>query len=159
MKSLAPYAGYLIAAFFALVMLATAGCKTAPTDQQRLTASIAVKYATAKYIEKAGPVAAQAARAARVIAVVDQISGLASGDTTVTVDALVAYVSQRLPVDLSPADRLLAGTLIDAAATELRARIGEGALTNLTLLEVKAVLQWVRDGATPYAGAAPGTGS
>lgn len=153
MKQFIPYAGFGCAIIAALVcvVMTLAGCKSAPA-QQTLAASIAVKYATAKYIEKAGSPAQQEARATRVVAVLDQIEGLASGDVQVTVDALVAYVSQRLPADLSPADRVLAGALIEAAAAELKARIGEGALAKDALLQVRAVLKWVREGAAPYSG-------
>lgn len=151
---LTSWQGFSLSCVLILVCIAgivLAGCKTTPTQTQTIAASIAVKYATAKYIEKAGEPALQKARAARVVAVVDQIEGLASGDVQVTVDALVAYVAQRLPVDLSPADRVLAGALIDAAAAELKARIGEGTLPKDGLLQVRSVLQWVREGAAPYA--------
>lgn len=154
MKALLPYSGFILAAIsVVLLALGFTGCASSPTTQQELTASIAVKYATAKYIEKAGAVANQQARAARVVAVVDQIEGLAAGDTTTTVDALVAFVNGRLPVDLSPADRILAGTLIEAAAAELKARVGEGAIAADALLKVRQVLEWVRQGAIPYTAA------
>lgn len=152
LKSLAPYSGFIFAAVLALLFTAVTltGCKTTPTQTQQLTASIAVKYATAKFIEKAGDSAAQTARAGRIVAVLDQIEGLASGDAQTTVDALRAFVAQRLPVDLSPADRVLAGALIDVAAAELKARVGEGTLAGDSLLVVREVFQWVREGAAPY---------
>jgi len=148
MKSLAPYATYIIASLVLALgaIFGLAGCKTAPGT---VTASIAVKYATAKYIEKAGDANAQAARAARVIVVLDQVDQLAAGDSVV-VSALRAYVASRLPADLPPSDRVLAGALIDAAAAELEARIGEGVLSGDSALKVREVLKWVREGAAPY---------
>lgn len=153
LKSLAPYTGIIFTTVLALVCVAVmlAGCASSPSQAQATTARIAVSYATAKYIEKAGSPASQAARAGRVVAVVGQIENLASGDTSVTVSALRAFVAQRLPVDLSPADRVLAGALIDVAAAELEARIGAGDLQSEALLKVREVLKWVREGAAPYA--------
>lgn len=121
-----------------------AGCKTAP---QETTAHLAVSYATAKYVEKAGVNAPE--RAARVLAVVDAVEGVAGGES-VTLDALKAYVLGKLPADLSPADRILAGALVDAAAAELQARVGAGALDPAALLKVRQVLGWIREGAAPY---------
>jgi hypothetical protein len=120
------------------------GCKTAP---QETTAHLAVSYATAKYVEKAG--ANAPARASRVLAVVDAVEGVAGGES-VTIDALKAYVLAKLPADLSPADRILAGALVDAAAAELQARVGAGSLDPAALLKVKQVLGWIREGAAPY---------
>lgn len=154
-----PYAGMVATALLVLVALAVlfvTGCAST-SGTGSTTARVAVSYATAKYVEKAGGAEAQKLRAARVVAVVDQIEGLASGDSSVTVSALRAYVAQRLPVDLSPADRILAGTLIDVAAAELEARIGAGDLKSEALLKVREVLKWVREGAAPYAAASPAT--
>lgn len=148
MKEFAPYIIALVIGGIALACALT-GCKTAP-GQSNVAARVAVTYATAKYIEKADPGEEQARRAQRIVAVLDQIEGLAGGDSSVTVDLLRAYVAQRLPADLSQADRLLAGTLIDVATQELRARIGEGVLSETSLLKVREVLQWVREGATSY---------
>lgn len=135
----------LVLAVVACVLLA--GCKTAPSTA---TASIAVQYATAKYIEKAGTAQQQTVRAARIVQVLDDVDRLATASEAVVVSALRAYVAQRLPVDLSSADRILAGAIIDAAAAELEARVGEGTLPADKLLKVRDVLGWVRAGAAPY---------
>lgn len=141
-----PFAGVLSLVLLLMVFMLLTACKTAP---QEATARLAVSYATAKYIEKAGNENAQHDRAVRVIGVLDLVENLAAGDS-VTIDVLRAYVAQRLPADLSPADRVLAGTLIDLAAQELKARVGEGALKPDTLVKVKSVLQWIREGAAYY---------
>lgn len=132
----------LTVAVFGTIFLA--GCKTAP---QETSAHLAVTYATAKYVEKAGAGAPE--RAARVLALADAVEGVAGGES-VTIDALKAYVLGKLPASLSPADRILAAALVDAAAAELQARVGAGALDPAALLKVKQVLAWIREGAAPY---------
>ena len=136
-----------VAACFLAVFLAgvlTAGCKSGNTVAARL----AVSYATAKYIEKAGP-SGVVERVQRIRAMLDTLEKLSSGEM-VTIDALKAYVAQRLD-HLSPADRVLAGALIDAAVAELEARVGSGVLDPEKLVKVREVLAWVREGTNVFA--------
>ena len=153
LKEFLSHPAMIVAGLILLVagVLSVTACKTAPTEGQQLAAHVAVSYATAKFVEKAGDGTAQAARAARVVQVLDAVQGLADGDSSVTVDVLRVFVIQRLPVDLSPADRTLAGVLIDAAAAELKKRIGDGLVSPDAKLQVKEVLQWIREGAETFA--------
>ena len=137
-----------VAVFLSSVAIATgvvylSGCNS----QQSIAAHLAVSYATAKYIEQGG--ADSAGRAARVLAVADAVQKAASGES-VTVDALRLLVIEHLPPTLSPADKVLAGALIDAAVAELQARIGAGVLKPDSVLKVREVLGWVREGASQF---------
>lgn len=140
---------YLILICAALVTVT--GCKTL-TPAQQTTAHLGVVYATSKYIEQAGPAPDQQARAARVIQVVDELDALSQG-ATATVDELAAFARSKLPASLSPADRVLANSLITIASDELKARIGEGVgqIPPDAKLNVAMVLSWVREGAESFA--------
>ncbi len=133
-------------AFLALFVCgALTGCK--PSEQ--LAARVAVQYSVGKYIEKQSP-AERAERVAQIIATVDLVSSMAENEV-VTIDGLRAYVALRLADKLSPADRLLAGAIIDAAALELKSRVGDGALKPDQLVKVREVLSWVAEAASAYA--------
>lgn len=149
---LAALAGLL--ALIALVFVFT-GCKTQP---QETTAHVAVVFATAKFIEKAGTIPEQQGRALRIITVLGQLDALVAGDET-TVDALADLARSKLPADLSPADRVLANTLIAVATDELKARVGEGVgkIPPDAKIKVALVLSWVREGAESYAQPPVGT--
>lgn len=129
--------------------MSVTGCK----DSERIAARVAVSYATGKYIERSEPGEARARTAGRVLAVVDTVEKM-STDETVTVDALRAYVAQRL-THLSPADRMLAGVLIDEAARALKEKIGDGVIKPDALVKVHEVLSWVREGAISYVPLSP----
>lgn len=135
----------LIASAFILVFIFGAmGCKTSETTVARL----AVSYATAKYIEKAGP-SGTLERVRQIRATLDELEKVATGEA-VTIDALKVYLSQRLQ-NLSPADRALATTLVDIAVSELSARVGTGVLKPDQLVKVREVISWVRDGTNTFA--------
>lgn len=130
------------------VMFAGAASVTACKGGETVAARVAVSYATAKLIEKSEPGEARARKATEILAVVDQVDKLASGDL-MTVDALRAYVATNIH-DLSPADRMLAGVLIDTAAQALKEKIGDGVIDPEKLVKVREVLSWVREGAISY---------
>lgn len=140
----------MIAALAASITLA--GCTALQNflDSNGGTAELGVTYATMKYIEKAGDVDAQIARATRVRLVAEDVKETARGDS-VTVEALKAYVMGRLPADLSPADRFLADALIEALVAELQQRVGIGVLDADQLLVVDTLLEWVIKATTYYA--------
>jgi len=112
---------------------------------------LAVQYATMKYIESAGDDQAQAARAARVRVVVDQVEVRLTDSASI--GALRALVESKLPADLPASDRLLAGALLDAVVAELEGKVDDGLLGPDELLAVQRVLGFVRD-ATAYFGIA-----
>lgn len=133
-----------VAMLAVFVLGALTGCK----PQEQLAAKIAVQYAVGKYVEHQ-PQDARAETAARIAKTVELVSGLAENEQ-VTVDALRAYVAQRLGDKLSPSDKLLAGAIIDAAAVELKARVGDGVLKPDQLVKVREVLSWVAEAAAAY---------
>jgi hypothetical protein len=140
-------AGIMLALLCVVFLICTiGGCKTLP---QETTIRVAVSYAVAKYIEKAGP-AGQLERAQRVLAVVEGVEKWLLGDRDVTVEELRAYVAGNIPTTLSAADRALALTVVDIAVQELRARVGEGVLQPDQKIRVRAVLSWIRGGTASF---------
>lgn len=141
-----------VSALAAALMLASiSGCTTLKQNPQ--SAGLVVKYATLKFVEKAGDAEAQAARAVRVRIVAEDVQKFATGES-VTIAALEAAVRARLPADLSPADRFLVDGLIIAVMQELQERVGAGLLSSEQLLEVKQVIGWVIE-ASAYAAPPP----
>lgn len=133
-------------AFLVLFILGgLSGCK----PESQLAARVAVQYAVGKYIEKVSPID-KVEKVRRIIETARLVSQLAENES-VTIDSLRAYVAQRLADRLSPADRLLAGAIIDAAAIELKNRVGDGVLKPDQLVQVREVLTWVEEAATAYA--------
>lgn len=144
-KFVGNFVSYLaVAAILFAGALSVSGCK----DSERVAARVAVSYSVGKLIEKQEPGEARAAKARAILAVADKVDELASGES-VTVDFLRAYVAQRLD-HLSPADRMLAGVLIDEATRALKEKIGDGVLDPDKLVKVREVLSWVREGAIAY---------
>lgn len=110
---------------------------------------VAVQYATGKYIEAAGPDAMEA-RACKVLSVSDAIAALATDDT-VTLDSLESHALQAVAkAEMTPADRILANTLVAAVVAELRARVDTGVLSDQDRYRVGLVLGWVKQAAGLY---------
>jgi hypothetical protein len=124
--------------------LSLQACKSS----EKLATRVAIQYAVGKYIERQTP-AARVEKAQRIFAAVATIEELAGSDST-TVDALRAYIAQRLD-HLSPADRLAVGTIIDLASEVLKERVGDGVLDGDKLVKVREVLAWVSEAASAYA--------
>ena len=131
-------------ALCAVAVLAISGCSILST--RPATARLAVTYAVGKYIEAADQ---PGERAQRVRAVALKVLEVAQGDS-VTVDVLKVIAINQLPVNLSPADRAMAGAIIDVVVEELKTRISNGILPADQLLTVRAVVQWVADAAASY---------
>lgn len=136
-----------VAVFFLLVFVL--GALTACKPSEQVASKIAVQYAVGKYVERQ-PQDARAETASRISATANLVAGLVENDS-VTVDSLRAYVAQRLGDKLSPADKLLAGAIIDAAAVELKSRIGDGVIKPEARVQVREVLGWVTEAAAAYA--------
>jgi hypothetical protein len=140
-------AAVVAAVLLAIFLVVTvAGCKSLPHET---TIRVAVSYAVAKYIEKAGPTG-QVERARRVLAVVEGVEGWLLGDRDVTVAELRAYVAGNVPTTLSAADRALAFTVIDVAVQALQERMGDGVLPPDQKVRVRAVLEWIRGGTASF---------
>lgn len=141
--------GVLSAAFVAVFLGgALVGCK----QSEQVASRIGLQYAVGKYIEKQAP-AERVEKARKILAAVETLDQLAGSDAT-TVDALRAYIAQRLG-DLSPADRIAVGNLIDLASAALKERVGDGVLKPDDVLKVRDVLSWVREAAGAYVPSAP----
>lgn len=128
-----------------LVLGVLYGCAT--LAERPATARLVVTYAVGKYVEAA---VQPAERAQRVTAVAVNVLALADSTQTLTVDLLKAAALSQLPANLSPADKAMAGAVIDAAVEALRTSIKTGDIPPDQLLTVKSVIQWVIDGAAPY---------
>lgn len=136
------------AALSVLIVLLAAlflpGCTS--LQQGDATAKLAVTYATLKTIEAGDD---HAVRAAEVVAIAREAKRFLNSET-VTVALLEHSVRSRLPVDLSPADRLLADSLIGAVVAELETRVGIGVIDAEQRLVVNQVLGWIIDAASVY---------
>jgi hypothetical protein len=117
---------------------------------------VAVQYATGKYIEGADE-GKEIDRACKIIAVSETVAALATSDT-VTLDGLEAHaLSVVANASMSPADRILANTLVAAVVAELRARVDTGVLSDQDRYRVGLVLGWVKQAAGAYVPVKTGT--
>lgn len=123
------------------------GCKSS----EKVATRIGLQYAVGKYIEKQAP-ESRVEKARAILDAVKVLEELAGRDST-TVDALRAYIAQRLE-HLSPADRIAVGNLIDLASEALKERVGDGVLKPDDVLVVRDVLSWIDEAATAYVPAA-----
>jgi hypothetical protein len=139
----------LAAALVLCAVLSVSACKTTPTNQTALaTAKIATQYATAKYIARV-PAAEQAAKAARVRAVVVAVESIATGET-VSLAVLEGAIRKQLPADLKPEDLIAINGLIAIVMAELQARVGDGLLNPDQRLQVSMVASWVIEATAFY---------
>lgn len=100
-------------------------------------ARITIQYATLKYIDE------DAEKAARVVAVVDQIIAAAEAEP-VTLVNLKLFVDRFVPEDVDAADRLLIANLVNLVNAELSTRLPDG---TVELGDLKTVLGWVKEAA------------
>lgn len=131
--------------FIAALALLFSGCATTAgqsSDQTKLLAKVAVSYAVIKVADK------HPEKAAKILAISHEVRAIAGGESFNTVDLLMAFV--RANVDFSkldPADRMLAGILLDTIGAQLKDRVGSGVLTPDKLLIVGEVAGWIEDAA------------
>lgn len=136
-----------LCSFAVALPIAQTGCTTAGTsaispDQTKLLAKVAVQYAVLKVAEK------HPDKAAKILEISHAVRAVAGSDGFNTVDLLMDFVRVKANIaSLSPADQLLAGTLLDAIQAELKAKIGNGTLTTDKLLIVGEVAGWIEDAA------------
>jgi hypothetical protein len=131
-----PYANLVLLC----ALLTLCACKT--LEQRETGVRIVVTYGTAKFIEKAGTAEAQAARAEKIRTVAQDIRTFMEGNT-VTLGLLEAAIRDRLPANLSPADRVLVNELIALIMMELRAKMDDGLLKPEQKVIVVKVIDWV----------------
>jgi hypothetical protein len=134
------------------------GCTTMQGAFQSLTdpknavaQQITVQYATGKFIEAKGTPAERIARASQVKAVATSIQAVAASDSA-TIAALHELAASKIAAaHLSPSDRLLADSLVNAVVDELSARVAGGTLTPENRVYVSRLLGWVIAAADAYA--------
>lgn len=137
-----------ILAVSVLVAASMAGCAFLKPENAALH-QIAVQYATGKYIEAAND-GEETARACKVIAVSETVATLTSNEA-ITLDELEAHaLAAVVNTNMSPADRILANTLVAAVVAELRARVDTGVLSEQDRYRVGLVLGWVKQAAEMY---------
>jgi hypothetical protein len=125
-----------VAALYLVAALQLAGCGT--VERHETTAKLAVTYATLKGVEKG-------LDPARTRAVAERAKAIVAGDAVTLVGLQEAISTELAGLELSPADRMLAGILVSAIAQELQLRIGVGVLSAEQKVKVGEVLQWVID--------------
>ncbi len=143
-------------ALFATALLAFSclpGCEffsqfTSPKNQ--LVEQIAIQYATGKYIEGEKQPAERVARAVRVGKVAADIKAVAGADDA-TIAALRELAAKQIAgAKLSPADSLLANTLVDAVVLALSEKVASGVLSPDAKVAVDKLLDWVIAAAAAY---------
>lgn len=118
------------------------GCASTSADQQKVIAKLAVSFAVLKVADKSPE------KAARIVAIAQEVKALAGSDGANTVDLLMSLVRAKVAAQkLDAADQLLAGALVDMVGTELKTRLGSGVLTSDKLLVVGEVAGWIVDAA------------
>lgn len=139
----------LTAALALCAALALPACKTFQADSSATQAAkIAVQYGTMRYLGNV-PEAERTSKAARVRAIVSEVSELAKGQP-VTLTLLDEAVRKLLPDDLRPEDAFAINALLGLVMNELRARVGDGLLTEEQLLQVSVVASWVVEATELY---------
>lgn len=122
------------------------GCKT--LSEHSATVQLIVSQAAMRYVEQAVP-SERVARAGRVIAAIAAIEARTSGET-VTIADLASVALTFIPGDLEPSDRALALSIVNIAAQELSRKLGNGTLPQDGVIQVRGVLQAIRDGVAFY---------
>lgn len=136
------------AVWFVSLILAIGLCVTGCKASEKVATKIALQYSVGKYLEKQSPVS-RVAKVGEILEGIRLVEELAGSDAT-TVDALRAYVAQRLS-ELPPSDRLALGAVVDLAAEILKERVGSGALKPDQVVKVREVLSWISEAASAYA--------
>ena len=121
------------------------GCQTLSgifgNTTQATVATIAIEYATGKFIEAAGAdKTRQLSRATDVANVAKSLEAVASGDQT-TIAQLTDLAMQKVTAaKLSQADTLLAAALVQAIVAELGTKIQNGVITKDDVVIIDQVL-------------------
>ncbi len=145
-----PLAFAALAAALLVSLFATLpGCATFGTGQNAVFQQVAVQYAVGKFIE-AKPEAQRVERAVQVKSIAKAVSDVA-GNPDATADTLYALALEKINgASLSPADYLLATTVLAAVSEELKTRVNHGILSPESRVAVDRVLGWVIGAATAY---------
>lgn len=132
----------------AIVMaVALTGCATLGSGSA--AEKLVVQVATMKFIEAGDD---RAAKAARIVKAAAQARVWLDTDGVTIADLHSAMMARIASADLEPSDKLLAAALVDVVAAELDTRIGAGVISPEKRATVNAVLSWVEQAASFYAG-------
>lgn len=117
------------------------------------SADTVARIATYAYIRRAGDPQAQHARAARIRSVVAEIEAAqaALGGEPITLQTFTALALERIPSDLTPADKAIAYEFVTLIGTELGNSIGLGGLQSGSLIRLTATLRAVDQAAAFFA--------
>lgn len=136
------------AAYFVALLIPLALVACASFQQNLGSEKIVVQYATMKFIE--ADKANLPERAAKIREVASEAKTFFDSSTA-TVPLLEQAVRDRIaPLQLSPADRVLATALIDTVVTELQTRVGKGLVPPDQVYQVSTVLGWIMDATEFY---------
>lgn len=128
-----------------ILIACLSGCGILSKPENVPVAKLTVQYATLKFIEKADA-DHQQERRERIRSIATDVQSLVKSDEQATVPALDTLVRSKVPWDkLSPADTLLANSLIEVIEQELLARVGNSTIPRDQLLQVDLVMSWIFD--------------
>src|SRR5690606_13156662 len=113
------------------------------------TEKLIVQVATMKFIESGDD---RASKAVRIVRAAAQARVWLDMDGVTIADLRAAMMARINGADLEPSDKLLAAALVDVVAAELDVRIGAGVISPEKRATVNAVLAWVEQAASFYAG-------
>lgn len=131
----------LVAPFIALALFSSA-CST---PNQTLTAQVAVMLATDRVVKD------RPDRAAKAVAIADDVLKLAGSDTASTVSALMLVVRAKIDWnELTAVEVMSVNLLLAAIETELNNRINVGQIPADQVYKVALVASWVKLAAQPY---------
>lgn len=135
----------------AVMAVALGGC--ASLDTSGASEKLIVQAGTMKFIEAGGDAPVErAAKAARIAKAAEQARVWLDTDGVMIADLQVAMLERIAAADLQPSDKLLASALVEVVVAELNVRIGEGVISPEKRATVNAVLGWVEQAASFYAG-------
>lgn len=132
----------IIASFAVLLALGFNACST---PNQTLGAQIAVMLATDQVVKN------RPDRAAKAVAIADEVIALSKGDTATTVDMLIGLVRAKIDWSkLTPTEQTAVNLLLATIKTELEQRIQIGQIPADQLWRVALVAEWIKLAAAPY---------
>lgn len=139
--------------FFVGVVIALAVTSSCSLLESRpATAQLAVQYAVFKLAEQSSD-AERPRRLNNIEIIAASVKGLAASDETTLADLQREVNGQIDKLKLSPADNLLAKSLANLIADELRIRISNGLLKPDDVVQVARVMDWVIEAAEIAGGA------
>jgi glutathione S-transferase len=131
----------------AMMAVALTGCATLGSGSA--SEKLVVQVATMKFIEAGDD---RAAKAARIVKAAAQARVWLDMDGVTIADLHAAMMARINGAELEPSDKLLAAALVDVVVSELNVRIGNGIISPEKRATVNAVLSWVEQAASFYAG-------